>query len=418
MRLTAEAIRRAWCTHPARHIDYYGAHPDVRAQIFEQPEQKQQIAAGCRWIKKHWAELGCSVVDLDYDWAKEPRAYELGTEAFWQARSLQQISSFCDIQASAGLTRSDAAGIVIRQSMVSNYNIMSPRYWPWEGIHFVVLPQAFFDFGTLIWLSFSHWCGSRVPADGWSSVTSLAGAGDCSRPDPWLVEAIARQVAEPARDYNADAPDAAAIIAREVPFFKTAIGLPAIDPGDTFIQNVSYLLADFSIAHEIGHRIAGHVPPIADDEYLAKELEADNIGFDLFRASWGWRAEILEAAPFDDAMKALVLGPLIFLQTMRLRGLMAQTLSERAREAGLSAGQAAWGLFEHQRANRLSGSSARGLLTVQAAGAKVSEGELQALGAMAANLKRYGAYVVDACRAIQLDELRAASAIAENLGPK
>ena len=267
-----------------------------------------------------------------YSWCTAPEAYSLATEAVWQARTLQFLSSLWNMEVQAGRTASDTSGVVIRQTFVTSYDLMSPRYKPCDGVHFVVLPLSYFDFAMLVWHAFGRWCclAHQDRETVWDAVTAAKIENDpASQPDGWVLEVIVRQIAEPARDLDVMLPDATGLIARHVPFFARAVGrAPTSKPG-SFDAHVSYVLADFTIAHEIGHRIAGDTETAASgDAYLAQEVPADRWGFDLFRASFGWRSEILESAPFDDAGQ-IMLGPILFLHTMRLRGQMAAALRRR-----------------------------------------------------------------------------------------
>jgi len=87
------------------------------------------------------------------------------------------------------------------------------------------------------------------------------------------------------------------------------------------------------------------------------EVVADRWAFDLFRASWGWRAEILEVAPFDEVGQQ-ILGPILFFETARFRGELSAALRLRRRQlSGSAHGDRgpAWRSVDEERAWRLVG---------------------------------------------------------------
>jgi hypothetical protein len=409
--LTPDRIHRAWAMHPASYLDSYGRAEQVKRLLLDPEEQGPRIRQACTWIEAQRHELGPFIEAEGYGWALDPACYRLGTEAFWQARILQQMSSLWRLEAAAGRPMTMMADVVVRQTFVTRYNLMSPRYWPSQGIHFVVLPVAYFDFAALIWLSFATWCRSARPGAGcnWSVATSLIAHPAPPSPgaDPWLLGAIARYLAEAARDFDPDAPDAAAITARRSAFFSSAASDPEMDPADSFVADVLYALADFALAHELGHRAAAHLRPETEADYLAMELEADAWAFDFFRASWGWRAEVLAKAPFDDALQPL-LGQLVFFHTTRLRGLMAQALARRAEALGLAFKGLGWGEFEQKRAVRLAGAAAHTLDVLRQGGAQITEDALARFHHLAANLAGFSERMVAICSTIPDAEFRLA----------
>lgn len=413
--LSPKAILAAWRQHPARHLDTYGSDPRTRARAFDPAVEAHQIQRACNWLREQWGEIGRTPAANAYLWALEPEVYELGTEALWQVRALQQLSSWWNLQAAEGMPLTDGSGVVVRQTLVTGYDQMSPRYMPRDGIHFVVLPQAYFDFSMLIWQSFVHWCGSRRPEDGWGAVTSVPQRPDPDQPDPWLLEAIARQVAQPARDVDIDQEDAASAIAQHVPFFVSAVGVPFVDEANVLLRDASYLLADFAIAHEMGHRLAGHSKSSGNEAYLEREVEADGWGAILFRASWGWRAEVLAGAPFDDALQ-LDLGQLVFVQTTRLRGLLAQAVRSQASPAGPRGLAPFWGDVERERARRLEARAALGRRTLVDLGGDVSQDAVRRLDALTRNLNDFTDYVLRICASIPEADLDKAIEIARSLG--
>jgi hypothetical protein len=358
--LTPHRILEAWRSHPGNSLDTYGSDAEVRTRAADPQQQRPKIMVACQWLKDHWDAVGLYIKAQGYEWSLDAGTYELATEAYWQARAIQQLACMWEMERQAGRPARDTSGVVLRQNLVTRYDSMSPRYQPWEGIHFVTLTQAYFDFAHLVWSAFGHWCrlANPEPRAIWDAVTAPIDLGPVIKDDPWLLELIARQLAEPARDFDIFKPDAAGLIAQTVPFFSRAAGIAPISEADPFIEHLSYLLADFSIAHELGHRMAGHILPVgelSDNEYLAREVEADRWGFDLFRASWGWRAEIIASARFDNSAQPL-LGQLIFFHTARLRAELAAALRLRTsavRGRPSSGVGPAWRPLEEERAKLL-----------------------------------------------------------------
>lgn len=410
-RLTPDRIEAAWRTHPAGYLDSYGRADGVKRLLLDPEAQGPTIRQACAWIAAQHAELAPFIGAQGYGWTLDPSCYRLGTEAFWQARILQQMSALWRLETAAGRPATVMSHVVIRQTFVTRYNLMSPRHWPWQGIHFVVLPVAYFDFAALIWLSFAAWCrrGSPDAAGSWLAAASppSRAAPDQVDADPWLLGAMARYLAEAARDSDPDAPDAALLTAQRSAFFSRAARDPLVDPADSFVSDVLYILADFALAHELGHRAAAHAPPRTEAEYMAAELEADAWAFDFFRASWGWRAEILANAPFEDTLQTL-LGPLIFFHTTRMRGLMARALANRAEALGLAFTGLGWGEFEQQRALRLAGAGGHSLDVLRRGGARITRDGLGRLHGFARKLEGFSEHMVSLCSAVPEADFRLA----------
>jgi hypothetical protein len=417
VKLTAQEILAAWRIHPLNLLDSYGSDPEIRARVIDAARERPRIEQTCQWLRDQWNELGIYIEAKHYDWMLAPESYELGTEAFWQVRTIQQLSSLDAMRAAGGMQPLNSCGVVIRQTFVTRYNSMSPRYRPWKGIHFIVFPQAFFDFAHMIWSSFATWCARDRPAafSLWGATTTQVPEFSQSPVNAWLLEVIARQIATPARDLDVQAANAAGLIAAQVPFFERAARGTPLPTDDPFLGHVAYLLADFTVAHELGHRAASHGLGISEREKLAKELEADACGLDLFRASWGWRAEVVEGAPFDDALQPVV-GHLVFFHTIRLRGLLAKAISVRAQQLGLTFRGIGWGDEEQQRAVEMSKLATAALQRTLSSGATVSADSLSRIGALASNLSLFGDHVVRSCLLIPEADLKAAIEIADDLG--
>lgn len=415
---SASDIREAWRTHPAYLIDRYGGQQGTRALVVVPAREAPMINRACQWLRDHRYELEPYISEQGYQWALEPEAYELGTEAFWQIRALQQLASFRDSEARAGRVPTDTSGVAIRQSFVTKYDIMSPRYWKSSGIHFVIMPHGYFDFSMLIWEAFARWCRHTPDGPLWNGATTMVPDGLSNAGDPWLLEAIARQIAQPARDVDIKQVDAAGAIARAVPAFSTAVGLYDVDESEPFVKDVSYTLADFVMGHEMGHRAAGHVHVSQPESaYLANETDADGRGFDFFSASWGWRAEIIASAPFDDVGQP-ILGQLVFLHTTRLRGVLSMAVkarSEAVRGTSVKRLGPGWRPVDEDRARRLTAKGISYLHNVLAMGVAVPDETITRLGAFAANVGRYAEHIISTVDSIPADDFRQALDITDRL---
>jgi hypothetical protein len=210
------------CGFPA---DAYGSAPGRPSSASTiKPPRRPRSSSAIDWLYEHIEEFREFLSDHDYRWVFEPRAYGAGNEAYLQMRVLQQLSALYRIYKGVGMRLPPMGDVVVRGSLTSRYDMMSPRYLPRQGIHFIVVPIGFADWSQLAWWAVYCWCagGDATDVDPWLAVTSRRHSSGVpapeAEPSPALLELIARHFADPAKDLEVDRTDAAAALV----FFHTA----------------------------------------------------------------------------------------------------------------------------------------------------------------------------------------------------
>jgi hypothetical protein len=418
--LTAERIVSVWesLRFPA---DAYGSAPGVLERIYDQAAEAPKIQSAIDWLYEHIEEFREFLSDHDYRWVFEPRAYGAGNEAYLQMRVLQQLSALYRIYKGVGMRLPPMGDVVVRGSLTSRYDMMSPRYLPRQGIHFIVVPIGFADWSQLAWWAVYCWCagGDATDVDPWLAVTSRRHSSGVpapeAEPSPALLELIARHFADPAKDLEVDRTDAAAVIAAKLPSFRRAAGLRPPEELTAFDEDIGYVLFDWSLSHELGHRLAGHAEHAqpGDPGYLDAEQEADRLGFDLFRASWGWRSSLLERAPIDEAGR-IFFGPLVFFHTARLQSILKAAVESKLGSEVPGACDARDGEQE-QRARRWLETAVAWIQSLEGTSAAMSTETRGRIEAFAGNLTGFGEHVVAVVQKIPDDEIARISSIVGGL---
>jgi hypothetical protein len=260
--LNAPRIRGAWEAHRLV-IDAYGADTAARGLFVDPAVESPKIARVVAWLEQHRSHLEPFLRSFPYDWAFDGDAYEVGAEAHCQVQILQQLSALHGMYVGAGKQPPPMGDVVARRAFSTSYDMMSPRYWPKDGIHFIIIPHALSEWNNMLWWAMRLWCedSATSPLDPWDAVTHRPDAhpSDTPSPNPPLLELIARQLAEDAKDLDLFAPDAAGVLATELSSLEAASGLAWPEPITAFDEDIAYSLLDWVLSHELGHRLCSHM---------------------------------------------------------------------------------------------------------------------------------------------------------------
>lgn len=239
----------------------------------------------CRQIAGILQAVPDFAAQCDFGWAADPASYDVHSEASLQRRVLVMLAKrWAEARDRTGLA-DRISGIVVGQEFITRYGLASPRIRQMgPGRRLLTIPAGFFEQSLWMLAGLRCWAAARInPATvlnsdgGWSIVTALA---ERRPPQPFhhvtSYELIARTLAERGRDQALFGANAALLIREQVPPLAGRTG--ELDPNHLphFDQNAAYLVAEFALAHELGHAIAGHaLDGTAPPSDLAHEAEAD-----------------------------------------------------------------------------------------------------------------------------------------------
>lgn len=271
--------------------------------LYDRPEDAEALSdniAGMEMVKSKYPEFFSA---FDYEWAFQKKAWRKPLEANFQARLFQMMGAFWRV--SKEIRHYDYSNVVARYTFESSTENATPFHTAIDSCHFIVSPFSFNEFLMLLTRSFID----SLHGDGtWNSISSFSGLK--REISPFLRQAILRHITTEAfhSSFPGDSP-------LEIVKSKSVWFSSASDEGkvcESLETALTYSITDFALAHELGHRLLEHSgKSVVSDLRLKKELEADNLAYSIFVASWGWRDEILDDCPFSPGARVMM-GPVMF----------------------------------------------------------------------------------------------------------
>ncbi len=313
----------AWNNIIKSGIDPYLNNEKAKEVLLDSEREAVGINTSINHIKMLRNNHPAFFNSVDYNWAFNPDAYWFATDANWQARALQQMACHWDGCLSHGLEVEPSSKVVLRKTFVCRFDLATPSYLSREKFHFILIPSGFHEVSFLLLTTLADLTRNKMShsdEDGWHSIFKETTLNE-SEPPYRLIEAISRTIADTAKDWNPFSSDASNKIAQKVAYFRPTEESLENTTLPTFVHDAFYALADYAISHELGHRLNEDCPidMLKHPElFLEQEKRADRKGFELFASSWGYRSEILDAAPLDEPGRILF-GPLVFFLFSSLR---------------------------------------------------------------------------------------------------
>ena len=205
----------------------------------------------------------------------------------------------------------------------------------------IQVPSGFFDFGFWMNAGLRCWCGFHAgPAasaegdDGWTLVTStITPEAQFPLNHISILELIARTLAEKGRDLELMGPNVALDIREQLPWFAGQTGEIAADGMKPVEGDLSYLVMEFVLAHELAHVLSGDTDTSGIKGSDAEETGAHHIALALLELTsssrqFGCDPSLLEPV----AQSALCLVSFEFFVSCRV--VLADMVARRNAGAG------------------------------------------------------------------------------------
>jgi hypothetical protein len=297
-------IEKCWEIANLRYsIDPVYGDEVATSLLYNRPEDAAVITdniAGMEIVKSKYPEFFAA---FDYEWAFQDKIWRKPLEANFQARLFQMMGAFRKV--SIDSRHYNYNNVVARYTFESSSENATPFHTAIDSCHFIVSPFSFNEFLMLLTRSFID----SFHGDGtWNSLSSFTGLK--RKISPFLRQAILRHITTEAFHSSFPGDSPLEIVKSKSTWFSSAS-----DEGkvcESFETALTYSITDFALAHELGHRLLEHSgKSVLSDLRLKKELEADNLAYSIFVASWGWRDEILDDCPFSPGARVMM-GPVMF----------------------------------------------------------------------------------------------------------
>lgn len=311
----ARACREGWRIGGG---DLYAA--EGLSQFVHPASIQAQLKAECRDIASILNLVPDFAFRCDYLWTAESASYDVLSEAAFQRRLLLMLAEYWVKATDKTKLSERLRGVIVSQEFITRYGFCSPRIKAVaQHKRLLSIPAGFIELalwlfvGLRCWMAVETGWGNDDGGDGgWTMVTS---AVQSRSPKPFdhvtIYELIARTLAERGRDRALYGTNAALLIREQVPGLKGETGELDADKLLFFDQNATYLVAEFALAHELGHLVAGHsLSNQGAPSDSAHEAEADCHACLLLAMSsatrlFGWGEDILK--PWVQAALGLAL---------------------------------------------------------------------------------------------------------------
>ena len=296
--MTPEQVRACRKSHRINSGDYYSATGiDKFVKREEVMLQLAEEAADIEEILKYVPEFNQA---CDYHWAADPNSYDVPSEAAFQRRMLLMLAKYwveSDSKDRPTLPEK-ISGIITLQEFVMQYGLATPRIKTIsKDCSILSLPAGFSELALWTFTGLRCWCSLRLHHEkednigGWLITTEKRDFGTVQPFDHVTTkELIARTLADIGKDRSLYGVNSALLIREKVPSLSGE-GVELKSEGlKHFEQNASYMLSEFCLAHELGHKLAGNHPSShrgAIDQN--NELEADHFAILLLSMSAGKR---------------------------------------------------------------------------------------------------------------------------------
>ena len=254
--------------------------------------------------------------------------------------------------------------IVATQEYITRYGLFSGRLFPPRqpsGARVLAIPASLVEMASWIFAGLRCWTAREHGVDnddaedgGWTIVSTPTPA---RAPRPFLhvtaYELIARTLAEEGRDLALHGSNAALLIREQVRELAGPGG--DIDPAAMpyFDQNATYMVAEFVIAHELGHALSTQASHEDHNGYYIAEANADQtaallLAMTASQRSFGWAGDA--PGPWTQAALGLALFSAVINGRIRLdeglnRKRNAPAFAERLERERLRAAIARQGLI-------------------------------------------------------------------------
>lgn len=315
---SAAEVAAAWA-EIADSFDPVAADATATALLREGTEHDGPIAAALEHMRLVDQSEGGTLVPMGYGFCYERQLWRRGIEAVLQARVLQQVLVWLRLRPEDAHA---LRNIVARHTFHTGLGFAAPRYVPYRGFKFIVVPYVFQELLLLCSGMLSQWSTSAGPETGWSTLLAQANARVMEAPPPQLFrKLVARLLTDAALDTQSTDENPISVLSGSTGWFS---GIDdSSEPTDVELV-LAYGALDFALSHEIGHSF----PPGDGVTHLQSEQAADLAGLRLFAASWGWRDELLESCPLGEGARVL-LGPIWFFYTSSLLFSVRRMLAQR-----------------------------------------------------------------------------------------
>jgi hypothetical protein len=303
--MTPEQVRAYRRRHRIPSGDRYAARG--LEMFIERSAIGATLDAECREIGYILQQVPEFTERCGYGWAAEPASYDVPSEAAFQRRVLLMLAKYwVEAPDRTGLPER-LGGVVVGQEFITRYGLCSPRIRQvGPGDRLLTVPAGFVELALWLFVGLRCWVALETGSGrdhgddgGWTMVTTPVAPRD---PRPFdhvtAYELMARTLAEQGRDEALFGMNAALLIREQVPGLAGESGEIDTDKLPFFDQNATYMVAEFALAHELGHLLSGHAlngrEPPSDPVH---ETEADHQACLLLAMSsakrlFGWGNDI------------------------------------------------------------------------------------------------------------------------------
>lgn len=295
-----------------RQLRIYGdayAAVGATALVGDRQSQLPDIEASCKEIAVWLQALPGFSTTLDYVWATDPESYDLASEAAWQRRLTIMMMSAWNGANDKPTFAKRLENIIVVQNFMTKFGMITPRVKLAARGHarIIEVPAGFFEFNSWMNAGLRCWCGFHlgplVPVegdDGWTLVTTTITPAQPFAPNHvTILELIARTLAEQGRDQELLGPNIALNLREEIPWLAGPTG--DMDPkGMKAVErDMSYLVMEFVLAHELGHAVSGDTDAAVREGAEVEETRAHRTALALLeltapRRQFGCDKSLLE----------------------------------------------------------------------------------------------------------------------------
>lgn len=263
--------------------------------VADRQSELTNLEASCREIAQWLQALPGFSTTVDYAWATDRESYDLASEAAWQRRLLVMMMSAWNVAKDKPPIAERLENVMVTQNFMTKFGMITPRVRRAAGAHarIIEVPSGFFEFDSWMNAGLRCWCafhlGPSVPADGeegWRLVTTtITPAQPFPRNHVTIMELIARTLAEQGRDRQLLGSNVALTIREEIPWFAGPTG--DMDPNGmkAVERDMSYLVMEFVLAHELGHIISEHTDAAIREGGEAVETQAHRMALALLEVT-------------------------------------------------------------------------------------------------------------------------------------
>lgn len=318
-------IKAAWGQIALGYDPIVGS--DEAQQLLRNPaEHEEGISKALEHIRLIDHTTNGVVSRLGYEFCFESCIWTRAGEAVLQARALQQIATWCEAHPEDDPM---LRNVVVRHTFDPDHSFAPPQHVPFGGFHFLVMRFAYQELLMLSARALVEVITGRVDGSAWEFLARESTTGQVTGEAPGPLRQLVGRILTGATFHPLFDENPLEQLCKRSNWFEKAT--ESYGNGITSLEVVlSYSGQDFAIAHELGHCLATKSFESRFDE----ECAADLAGLGLYALSWGWRDEILDECPLDQAAR-ISLGPTWFFYTAKLLSTIRSLSLSRWRRLGL-----------------------------------------------------------------------------------